>query len=371
MTSPGILRPFLISALAASASALAEESPLLINLVNKGDEVIRMIGNSTEWNSTGHALSNKHHATMPIVYTEKKCSFLDRVVEATRRRRRTFRPANDEELLLAVESFPPHRNLWNGVGMSFLAGLSTILGAGIVFLLPGKQASASQMSFVLALAAGVMLSATVFEFWLPALASSSPSTALSALFFSTIGAASFLLLSTFVGEPEFIEADVEIQSHGDDHKPGQAWHLAKVLMISLTAHNFPEGFAVGVSSLASANAGFIVMLAISMHNIPEGIAIAVPVLAATGSRRKALWWTFLSGMAEPAGALLALCLAHGTGIVSHVGIENLLCVVGGVMFAAAVKELIPGAWKYGKPLSFTGGLLVGFFLMLITVACGA
>merc|ERR1712014_519272 len=107
------------------------------------------------------------------------------------------------------------------------------------------------------------------------------------------------------------------------------------------------------------------------HNIPEGIAIAVPVFAATGSRWKALWWAFMSGMAEPAGALVALLLVNITGIITYVGIENLLCAVGGVMTAVAMKELLPSAWSYDKPLSFIAGFSSGFLLMLATIILGA
>ena len=45
-------------------------------------------------------------------------------------------------------------------------------------------------------------------------------------------------------------------------------------------------------------------MAIAIHNIPEGIAVSVPVYCATGSRRKAFWLSFMSGLSEPIGALL-------------------------------------------------------------------
>jgi len=150
-----------------------------------------------------------------------------------------------------------------------------------------------------------------------------------------------------------------------------SWHLAKVLMLSLTAHNFPEGFAVAVSSVGSNGSGFVVMLAIAIHNIPEGIAIAVPFLAATGSRKKALWMTLLSGMAEPVGAVVALFCIHTVGNITPDWIEGLLCVVGGIMVAVAGTELLPEAWSLGKPRFFVLGSLMGVVLMIVTIMCGA
>mmetsp|Transcript_6124 Transcript_6124/g.11068 ORF Transcript_6124/g.11068 Transcript_6124/m.11068 type:complete len:383 (-) Transcript_6124:316-1464(-) len=315
------------------------------------------------------------------------CSFLVRFAEVTRRRRtRQLLQDMETSTIRSREVFAPHgldpASRLTGVGMSFLAGLSTVIGAGVVFLLPSGQATPSQMSFVLALAGGVMISATVLEFWLPLLTSFSILATARVLICSALGAISFVLLSKFVPEPHFVETDIENGSRDPmevcipesgvkDEAAKRSWHLAKVLLLSLTAHNLPEGFAVAVSSLGSETAGFVVMLAIAMHNIPEGIAIAVPVLAATGSRRKALWMTFLSGMAEPLGALLALFLIHTTGAVSQDSIENLLCAVGGVMLAVAAQELFPDAWNYGKPVSFISGSLLGVLLMVITIICGA
>merc|ERR1712014_394265 len=116
-------------------------------------------------------------------------------------------------------------------------------------------------------------------------------------------------------------------------------------MLTLTAHNFPEGFAVAVSATHSDRMGMVVTLAIALHNIPEGIAISLPVLAATGDRWKALWMTFASGMAEPLGAVMALGLAGLVGDLSPSSMENLLCAVGGTM--------------------------VGFILMVLTIFSGA
>merc|ERR1712217_545737 len=109
------------------------------------------------------------------------------------------------------------------------------------------------------------------------------------------------------------------------------------------------GFAVAVSAFESSKKGVIVMFAIAMHNIPEGIAIAVPVLDATGDRWKALFMSFLSGMAEPLGALFALwVLTISGGVMSDASLDNLLCAVGGVMSAVALKELLPEALQQQK-----------------------
>lgn len=285
------------------------------------------------------------------------------------------------------------------LGMSLLAGLSTTLGAGVVFLVPGQRVAPAQMAFALALAGGVMVSVTLLEFWLPMLAGGKDPGPV--IFCSLIGVGAFWGLSQLVPEPEMVEPkvdqvrdaqiDEECQTMGDIDADAEkvsdselsnqtsssvskrrSVRLALVMMMSLTAHNFPEGFAVAVSATQDSRLGIVVMFAIAVHNVPEGIAIAVPVLAATGSRRKALWMSFLSGMAEPIGALTALIVMSMTnGGLSVESMENLLCVVGGVMCAVAFKELLPEACRLAKPRVVCAGMLLGFFIMWLTSKLGA
>lgn len=311
------------------------------------------------------------------------------------------------------------------LAMSLLAGLSTTLGAGIIAFLPGNYVPPSQMAFILAFAGGVMLSTSALEFWVPAILEGGQREFGRIVGFSGIGVLAFLLFSYFVPEPEMVSDkaaektsprpmfDVEAQEgelsqfvpaeddggehcedgvvigkatspnaevasggggvHGDPtaEAAGRRMRLAMVMMLSLTAHNFPEGMAVAISALDDQRLGFIVMFAIAVHNIPEGIAISVPVLSATGSRWKALNMTLLSGMAEPLGAAVALLLTHTAGAPSEHAMNNLLCVVGGVMSAVSLKELMPESLHLRRPAASAAGFVAGFLIMLVTHHLGA
>lgn len=74
--------------------------------------------------------------------------------------------------------------------------------------------------------------------------------------------------------------------------------------LAIAIHNFPEGLATFVSALQEPKVAIPIVVAIAIHNIPEGIAVSVPIYQATGSRQKAFYYSFLSGLAEPLGALL-------------------------------------------------------------------
>mmetsp|Transcript_17980 Transcript_17980/g.56345 ORF Transcript_17980/g.56345 Transcript_17980/m.56345 type:complete len:360 (-) Transcript_17980:38-1117(-) len=253
---------------------------------------------------------------------------------------------------------------------SVLAGLSTSLGAGIVLLLRGAP-TPSQMAFALALAGSVMITVSLVELWLPQLAQ--PGRRLECVAGAFAGLLGFLALKSLVPEPELGPhakacEDLDDCERGRDsrqaHKAKQ-WRLAVLLTLALTAHNFPEGLAVAVSSLQSERLGFVVMAAIAVHNIPEGIAIAMPVLDATGSRTRAMQLATLSGLAEPLGAILAVTLLPEYFIKGR-GMDILLCAVGGIMTCVACTELLPEAQVQRKPICMLGGLICGASVMLLT-----
>ena len=74
--------------------------------------------------------------------------------------------------------------------------------------------------------------------------------------------------------------------------------------LAIAIHNFPEGLATFTAALTDPSLGIAIAVAIAIHNIPEGIAVSVPIYYATGNKRKAFMLSFLSGLAEPVGAIV-------------------------------------------------------------------
>ncbi|VTP79582.1 Zinc transporter ZupT [Leclercia adecarboxylata] len=85
--------------------------------------------------------------------------------------------------------------------------------------------------------------------------------------------------------------------------------------------------------------GFGIALAVALHNIPEGLAVAGPVYAATGSKRKAVFWAGISGMAEILGGVLAWLILGS--LISPVVMAAIMAAVAGIMVALSVDELMP------------------------------
>jgi ZIP family zinc transporter len=131
--------------------------------------------------------------------------------------------------------------------------------------------------------------------------------------------------------------------------------------IALGIHNFPEGIATFMAGMADVTIGISIAVAVAIHNIPEGIAVSVPVYFATGSKRKALLWSVLSGFAEPVGAgvgLLILSFFKTDAVLGFV-----FAMVSGIMIYISFDELLPAAHKYGKHHTAIYGLISGIIVI--------
>ena len=78
--------------------------------------------------------------------------------------------------------------------------------------------------------------------------------------------------------------------------------------LAIAIHNFPEGLATFLASLQDPTLGVAIAVAVALHNIPEGISVSVPIFYASGNRKKAFFYSLLSGLAEPLGAGIAYLL---------------------------------------------------------------
>ena len=121
--------------------------------------------------------------------------------------------------------------------------------------------------------------------------------------------------------------------------------------------------ATFVAALENPEIGIAVAGAVALHNIPEGIAVAIPIYFATGSRLKAFSYSFLSGLAEPVGALVGYLLLSPW--LGGVGIGFVFAGIAGMMVLISLDELLPAAREYGEPHKAMYGLAAGMLVMAI------
>jgi ZIP family zinc transporter len=113
-------------------------------------------------------------------------------------------------------------------------------------------------------------------------------------------------------------------------------------------------------------------VAIALHNIPEGISVSVPIFYASGNRKKAFTYSFISGLAEPVGAGIAYValrfLGGGeSGLMSPEVMGILFGGVAGIMVYISLDELLPTSRAYGKGHDSLFGLVAGMLVMALSL----
>lgn len=135
--------------------------------------------------------------------------------------------------------------------------------------------------------------------------------------------------------------------------------------LAIAIHNFPEGLVTFMAALQDPTLGIAIAFAIAIHNIPEGIAMAIPIYYATGSKKKAILISVLSGLTEPLGALAAYFFLLNFFSESMFGI--IFAAVGGIMVYISFNQLLPTAQKYGNHRTVMKGLFAGMIVMALSL----
>ena len=141
-----------------------------------------------------------------------------------------------------------------------------------------------------------------------------------------------------------------------------------MMMLAVTLHNIPEGASVGIVLAGAAAGGQRITMAaalalsvgIAIQNFPEGAIISLPLKEEAG-KGKAFLMGMLSGIVEPAAAIITLLLA---GSITPY-IPYTLAFAAGAMIYVVVEELIPESAEGSHSNMGTVGFAAGFVIMMI------
>lgn len=150
-----------------------------------------------------------------------------------------------------------------------------------------------------------------------------------------------------------------------DNNPKRLMRMGLMTALAIAIHNFPEGLATFVSALKDPKLAIPIVIAIAIHNIPEGMAISVPIYQATGSKKQAFAYSFLSGLAEPIGALVGWFLLMPVMNDRVYGV--IFAGVAGIMVFISLDELLPAAHEYGEHHLSIYGLIAGMAVMALSL----
>ncbi|MCF8529548.1 MAG: zinc transporter ZupT [Aquiluna sp.] len=161
---------------------------------------------------------------------------------------------------------------------------------------------------------------------------------------------------------------IELMGEEDSQLPFVEQRANKMLLrtglfiaLAIAIHNFPEGLATFLLVLDDPQIGIALAIAVAMHNIPEGIAVSVPVYYATKSKARAFRLSFLSGLAEPAGAVIGYLLL--SQFLNDFVLGVVFAMVAGVMVFLAIDTLLPTARNSSRGHLTVYGFIAGVAVM--------
>ncbi|AOR23680.1 zinc transporter ZupT [Clostridium taeniosporum] len=254
--------------------------------------------------------------------------------------------------------------------LTLFAGLCTGIGSAAAFF--AKKTNTKFLSISLGFSAGVMIYVSMIEIFFKA------KDALTAQFGIKTG--SWLTVISFFGGMLLIGLIDKVIPNGENphdiykiedlnsHKANSNKKLLRTGLftaIAIAIHNFPEGLATFISGLQSPSIAVPIAIAIAIHNIPEGIAVSVPVYYATGDKKKAFIYSFLSGLSEPLGAIIGYLILRP--FISNALLGIIFGAVAGIMVFISLDELLPSAREYGEHHLSIYGLVSGMILMAISL----
>ncbi|HUV41234.1 MAG TPA: zinc transporter ZupT [Sedimentisphaerales bacterium] len=251
-------------------------------------------------------------------------------------------------------------NIGTAVILTTLAGLSTTIGSVTACFI--KKPKIVYLCFSLGLSAGVMIYISFVEL-LPQAAQRASEPAAVAGFF--IGMAFMGLIDLLIPEqqnPHNYRGFEGVPAAGAN---SQLMKTGLLTTLAIGIHNLPEGLATFAAAVTDLKLGVFTAIAIAIHNIPEGIAVSVPILYATGNKRKALFYSFLSGITEPIGACIGFLLL--LPFLSSWLIAVLMAFVAGIMVYISVDELLPMAHWYGHSHTVIAGIFAGMLIMALSL----
>lgn len=268
----------------------------------------------------------------------------------------------------------PLENILFAFGLTVFAGLATGIGSAIAFF--AKRTNTKFLAMALGFSAGVMIYVSFVEIFFKAkdrliveLGYKGGTWATVGAFFGGVFFIALIdkLIPNFENphEVHMVEEMKKDEIKKPEHDYKHLHRMGVFTALAIAIHNFPEGLATFASALKSPSLGIPIAVAIAIHNIPEGIAVSVPIYYATGSKKKAFVYSFLSGVSEPLGAAIGFGLLYA--IFNDVIFGILFASVAGIMVFISIDELLPSAQRYGEHHLSIYGLVAGMMVMALSL----
>ncbi|WP_338469343.1 zinc transporter ZupT [Niallia sp. XMNu-256] len=262
-------------------------------------------------------------------------------------------------------------NVLLAFALTLFAGLATGIGSLLAFFT--SRTNTKFLSLALGFSAGVMIYVSMIEIFAKAQNALVSEMGKGPGNWVTVGSffAGMLLIALIdrlipkQGNPHELKKVEEMNDPSKTTTDPALLKMGTFTALAIGIHNFPEGIATFASTIQDPALGIAIALAVAIHNIPEGIAVSVPIYFATGSKKKAFKLSFLSGLAEPIGALLAFLVLMP--FLNEIVFGIIFAAVAGIMVFISLDELLPAAKKYDEAHTSIYGLIAGMAVMAVSL----
>ncbi|ABM33235.1 ZIP family metal transporter [Paracidovorax citrulli] len=255
-----------------------------------------------------------------------------------------------------LQANPRVAQAWQG---GLVAALATALGTlPVVF---SQRLSERVQDTLFGFGAGVMLAASSFSLIIPGLEAAKTNGAGSWAAGGIVGASillgglALLAMERVLPHEHFIKG---VEGGPSPRTLRRTW----LFVFAIALHNLPEGLAIGVAygGASPLQAGTLTA-GIAIQDVPEGLVVAMALLAAGYRRWLAVLLGMASGLVEPLGAVLG---ASVIGLSAGLLPWGLGFAAGAMLFVIS-HEIIPESHRKGHESWATGGLMIGFVLMML------
>lgn len=234
--------------------------------------------------------------------------------------------------------------------LSTIAGFSTLIGFLFIFI---KKDRVGIISKALGFSSGVMFTISIIDL-IP------NSLDLIINKYKFIYSVFIVLTGFLIGV--MLSSIIDKKVDKTNQKGSKLYKLGIITMIVIMMHNIPEGIATFITTTNNIKLGLSLTIAIALHNIPEGISISIPIYYAANSKLKAFYYTLISGMSEPLGALISYLFL--SQFVNDIILGLIYSIIAGMMINISINELYKEANNYNKKNTVLY-FIVGSFIMII------
>lgn len=237
------------------------------------------------------------------------------------------------------------------------AGLSTLIGS--LLIIKSRNKSHKKLGFLLGLSVGIMLCICIKEL-LP------ESKELIIGVYDYPMSSIIMGCSLLLGFALSIVLDKILHHHDEEEEHDEHCHMCDIgitTSVTMGLHKFPEGIAIFIAIYDNYLVAIPLALAIAIHHIPEGMIISAPIYYATGDKKKALFYSLISGLVLPVSGLIGFLFLKPifTDLIEGI----LLSVTASIMFYITFKEIMPQSLKYGNKRTTVFAMMLGIIFIYL------